>query len=239
MLRQETNAEGLQKVTHSENAAKLKTLEETFSRKRIGRNDLPEDSKERSALLYKIQEHINSLEGSELDDYLEKIDSIIPADSDIKSIRWEITHMKIYAWIGKLIQEKHRLPTVSEIAHQSKYSRKTIHAHLKDFESSPFYEEEKQKFKILHNTILNRLFEFGFDGDVKACRLFLEATEGLKPKENTRNYIQINSLVVTDEVIKGLPESRVKEIESIIRNSLAEIRNHSIGLRGTQNTGAE
>ncbi len=75
---------------------------------------------------------------------------------------------------------------------------------------------------MLNSTILSRLFDLGFNGDVRACRLFLDFTSGIKGKD-TVNYIQINSLLVTEDTIKQLPHARLKEIEILIKKAMSEI----------------
>ncbi len=212
----------LQKVTESKNA-RLTTLEETFKKEKVTPHDLPLDSVERKRLTDKIEAHINSLRGSDLDEYLEKIEAIIGPESDIKNQTWERAHSQIAIWLGRLMREYNRVPTVTEIAKETNYSRKTIHSHLKEFESSTFFQEEKQKFKLLNSTIMSRLFEMGFQGDVKACKLFLECTGEIKSKNGTVNYIQINSLLVTEDTIKLLPQVRLAEIEDLIKKAISEI----------------
>ncbi len=173
-------------------------------------------------MLDTIQDHIYTLKGSDLDHYLDKIESLMSPDSDLKNQTWERAHIAITVWMGKLMKEYNRVPSITEIAQETNYSRKTIHAHLKEFESSPFFQEERQKFKILNSTILSRLYDLAFHGDVKACRLFLEFTGGIKSKEII-NYIQINSLVVTEETIKQLPQVKQIEIENFIKKAISEV----------------
>jgi hypothetical protein len=107
---------------------------------------------------------------------------------------------------------------------ETKYSRKTIHAHLKDFESSSIYEEEKQKFKILNHLVISKLFSCAMNGDSRASKLFLEVTGAIKSKGIVNNYVQINSLVLTEALLKQMPENRVKEIESVIKLAMGELK---------------
>lgn len=211
----------LQKVTETK-GSRITKLEETFKKEKITPKDLPLNPAERKKLTDQIEAHIDSLRGSDLDEYLEKIESIIAPETDLKNQTWERAHTQIAIWLGRLMREYNRVPTVTEIAKESNYSRKTIHAHLKEFESSSFLQEERQKFKILNSTIMSRLFEMGFQGDVRACRLFLEFTGGIKSK-GTINYIQINSLLVTEDTIKQLPQARLAEIENLIKTAISEI----------------
>lgn len=220
------NGERLRKVTDSgaspSGKTTISTLEETFTKDKITTKDLPASKEERKRLIEQIEAHLRSLEGSELDDYLDRIDSLVEPGSDMKNQRWERTHLEILVCISRQAQESNRLPSITEIAQKTKYSRKTIHAHFADFETSPFFREERQKFKILNHTVLTQIFRSAIAGDVRASRLFLEFTGAVKSKGMIQNYIQINSLLVTEEMIKVLPEARLIEIESLIKMAISE-----------------
>ena len=215
---------GLQKVT----SRRITNLEETFALTKVTPENLPTNKKQRKRLYGKIQAHINTLKGSDLDNYLDKIKAIITPESHTRNETWERTHSQITIWIGRLMKEYNRLPSVCELSNETNYSRKTIHAHLKGFESSPFFEDQRQKFKLLNQTILSNLFRFAIAGDVRACRLFLEFTGAVNTKNIVQNYIQINSLVLTPEIVKQLPKPRLLEIENLIRTALPtrKLTNH-------------
>ncbi len=74
--------------------------------------------------------------------------------------------------------------------------------------------------------ILARLYDFAFQGDVKAAKLFLDATGNLNHSsnpmfiQNQNNYIQINGIVLSQESIKLLSPEQLTQIENIVKTVL-------------------
>ena len=68
------------------------------------------------------------------------------------------------------------MPTTSTLEGLTGFSRQTISKHLKTFKDREFYGLQEQQFKIMKYSILKKLFKMSMEGDVKACKLYLEAT---------------------------------------------------------------
>ena len=137
-----------------------------------------------------------------------------------KNHTWQKNHLRILAYMAKGMQELGRLPTTTELASQSGLSEETIYKHLKEFKNNSFYQDEFEKFKFMRLRVLTALFNFGIQGDVKACKYYLEYTEP-EPKQqaanfNQNNYIQLNSFSIRQEELNELPIQAKTEIEKII-----------------------
>jgi hypothetical protein len=120
------------------------------------------------------------------------------------------------------------MPTKNDIAKGTGLSRTTIYKHLKEYATHPLYAEEILKFKFMADRVLSKVFRIAVQdgGDVKAARLYLEATGclggnlGMNTTINTQNnYIQINQTKLSQEAVKHLTQEQLSQIESILNNS--------------------
>lgn len=200
----------------------LTEIEKVLDKKKIVPEDLtPLTMDERKAMEKKINDNLNSLSGDALDAYLEKIEKIVPGKTDLRHQQWEIHHSEISRVLHNYIIENSRPPTKNEISKETGLSRQTIAKHLKEFNNSDFYKEERAKFKMLSHRVLSRLYVIAREGNTRAARLYFEMTGELgnqRVKNNT--YIQINNVRVTNELIKQLPIQSIQEIEAIILSNL-------------------
>ena len=185
------------------------------------------DSDEKELFIELILEKINNLKGDERDTFLEKIESITP--QGLKNQIWESNHCAITIAISTLMQEYGRMPSKNEIASHSKLSRQTIHKHIKEISSHSLYEFELQQFKFASSKILAKLFKYAVNGDVKACKIYLDMV-GFKNDSidtgitsNTQNnFIQINNTILNQENLSKLNQSQIIEIENILKLALPE-----------------
>lgn len=67
---------------------------------------------------------------------------------------------------------------------------------------------------------MSRCYKFAIDGDMKAARLFFEATSDKRPQTSIQNqqnnFIQVNNLTITEEQINKLPEDKRKQMKHIL-----------------------
>jgi hypothetical protein len=75
--------------------------------------------------------------------------------------------------------------------------------------------------------VLARVYAFAVNGDVKAARLFLQATGYLQATNNPstgietqNNYIQINNTIINQSKLKELPLDKLTQIEEILNKVL-------------------
>lgn len=177
---------------------------------------------ERKALEDRVGQWLNQLEGEELEDFLVKIEEIVPSEGfkDLKNQIYEKNHVEICRVISNFIKSHNQIPTKNIIAKETGLSRQTVHKHLLNFSESEIYKEEMLKLRILNNKLLTNVYESAYNGNVKAARLFFEMTGELGNRSTNNFFIQINNLKVDESLIKQLPHTAVLEIESIITKSL-------------------
>lgn len=205
----------LQRLTES--------TEAILNKKKILPEDvLPLSAMDREALQNEINDTLSKLTGEDLEDYINKIEAIVPGKTDLRRQQWEFNHAEICRVISNHVKEYNRPPTKNEIAKETGLSRPTIYKHLMEFEGSEFYTEQSKKLKILNHKLMAKVYQFACNGSVKAARLYFEIT-GELGKRTTKNYfIQINNLKVNETLIKALPKNALEEIEQIICRSIPE-----------------
>lgn len=160
---------------------------------------------------------LNTTKGPELDRLIEKADAVIP--KDIKNQLWEINHAKIQGAITNHIVETNGMPTKTHIADLTGLSRATIYKHLKEFDTHTLFKEHSKSFKFMAEQILVRVYKKAMQGEIKAMRLYLEATGYIgqnSPIRNQNNYIQINTTRLTPEVIQQMTPDQLQQIEQIV-----------------------
>jgi Cdc6-like AAA superfamily ATPase len=116
-----------------------------------------------------------------------------------------------------------RMPSKTEIGTEAGLSRQTVHKHLTNFTAHPLYQEELEQHRFMSSRILAKLFSLASMGDVRAAKLYLDATcnsaETRTPRtiiEHQNNYIQINETVLSQETIKGLDPAQLESIERLL-----------------------
>jgi len=172
-------------------------------------------TEERAELEQKINRSLNTLTGQELNDYVEKIEGIVPGKTDLRHQQWDLNHTEIARVISNFIKTNNRPPTKNEIAKETGLSRQTVSVHLKEFNQTEYYQEERQKFKMLSHRVLSKVYQHACTGNMKAARLFFEMSGEMK--HNTKNfYIQINNIRVDENLIQSLPKDALRQIEQII-----------------------
>lgn len=219
----ENTKEGLQKFTDFE--SKMSYL---LSLKTITHDDLEfMSNSDMDSFNSNLTSQLNTLTGDERETFLEKIEPITP--QLVKNQLWESNHATITYTISSLIQEYGRMPSKNEIALNTKLSRQTVHKHLKEFSNHAFYKEELQQFKYASVKILARLYKYAMNGDVKACKVYLDMV-GFKNDSidsgitsNTQNnFIQINNTILNQENLSKLNQSQIIEIENILKMAIPE-----------------
>ena len=185
------------------------------------------DSEEKGLFIKILIDKVNILKGDQREDLLEKIEPITP--QSLKNQLWESNHLEITYAISTLMQEYGRMPSKNEIALETKLSRQTVHKHIKEFSSHSLYKFELQQFKFASSKVLAKLFKYAVNGDVKACKVYLDMV-GFKNDSidsgitsNTQNnFIQINNTILNQENLSKLNQSQIIEIENILKLALPE-----------------
>lgn len=202
---------------------KLTEFQQLMSKKKITREDTDSMSKEeRKRFQDFVNQHIRTLEGQAVDNFMEKIEDTLSDKNkyQLKNQLWEHNHASIRRAISKFICENGRAPLKNEIAEETKLSRQTIAKHLKEFSSSEEYEELQNEFKLLNHQVLGQVYRYAIDGNIKAARLFFEMTGSLGQAKAKNVFIMINNIRVDENMIKKLPQEAVIAIEAIITKNI-------------------
>ena len=159
-----------------------------------------------------FKQHLNKmaegLNGIEYDNLFDKIELIV--DAETRNARWEFNHAKITYAISEFLINHGRTPSVFEIADKTGLSRTTTHKHLKEYASSPLYQNHIEQFKFLSTRLLTTVYELALKGDMGAAKLYFNIIGNLQPNptntliQNQNNFIQINGTVLSQESIKSL-----------------------------------
>lgn len=150
---------------------------------------------------------------------------ILPAiEKDQNAREYEKNHGNIIIAISNLMNLNCRMPTLAEIAKEAGLSRHTIRKHFKEYKENPLFRQEEEQFKIMKGIMLAKIFRLASNGDVRAAKLYMEATGMLGNKttvyknviENQNNYIQINETRLFQEQIKKLSPEKLQKLEHIL-----------------------
>lgn len=219
-----TLEKGLQKFTESE-----RKVNELLTLRKINKIDLIQaqlSDDELGALLDQVRETINTLDGVERDEFIEKVEFLLSADT--KNQLWESNHINITYAISTLMQELGRMPSKNEIANKAELSRQTVYKHMKDYACHPQYFLQMDQFRFMGAKVLARVFHFAVEGDMRAAKLYFDLI-GMNGQnanntliQNQNNYIQINGVVLSQENIKRLNPEQLNTIETILKTALPE-----------------
>jgi predicted transcriptional regulator len=163
---------------------------------------------------------LNRLKGEERDNFLAKIDPILPPAT--KSDIWDYNNHRISNAISSYMSEYGVMPSQSDIAEETGLSRQTVSKHFKEYKAKPEFIAQMEQFKFMAPKMLANVFKAAGTGDIRAARLYFEMVGAMnKPQANTvingqNNYIQINNTILSQENLKQLSEEQLKQIESII-----------------------
>lgn len=139
--------------------------------------------------------------------------------NDGRNALWDYNHIQIILGITLLTKEKNRFPTRTELSNKTGLSRQTIDKHLKEYFGSHEYIEKQNEYMIMREKVLANVFCQAEGGDIRAAKVFLDATENVLPNvsiRNQNNFIQINGIVISQEQIKELPESEQVRLAKLL-----------------------
>jgi hypothetical protein len=183
--------------------------------------DIEDFSKvERDYLAETATEKLEKLTGTERDNFLNKIDPIVPEST--KNQLWEYNQMVISRAISKFICEHGFMPPKTVIAGETGLSRQTVVKHFAAYKTHPEYMAAVEQFKFMAPMALASVFKAVINGDTKAARLYFEMVGAMnKQQPNTvvnkqNNYIQINNTILSQENLGQLTAEQLNQIENII-----------------------
>ena len=195
-----------------------------LAQKKINVKDIEDlNELEREYLRESCTRRLRQLHGGERDDFLEKIDLIIPAST--KSDIWDYNHSLINDAVAGYMRDHGIMPIQSIIAEKTGLSRQTVAKHFSAYKRRPEITTEMEQFKFMATRILANVFKFALNGDMKAARLYFEMVGNLNKKQSgtvvneQNNYIQINNTILSQENLKQLSAEQLNQIENIIMSA--------------------
>jgi L-arabinose isomerase len=162
---------------------------------------------ERHIYLRFLYSALNILAFDDRDRLLHRIENLLTEET--KNNIWDTEHVSIVNVFDTLTRDKNRLPARIELADKSSLSQKSIEKHIAEYFQSYHYKQRQQEFMLMRERLLSHCYKFAINGDMKAARLFFEATSDKRPetsiKNQQNNFVQINNLTITEEQINKLP----------------------------------
>lgn len=198
-------------------------IQHLFPLNKISEKDIEDLNKlDRGCLAQTCTEIVHKLKGVERDNFLDKIDLIIPAST--KSDIWEYNHSVISSAVAGFMCQHGTMPTKNAIAEKTGLSRQTVAKHLKEYQRHPEFTTEMEQFNFMVPNVLASVFKFAINGDMRAARLYFEMVGAVNKKHTStvvnkqNNYIQINNTILSQENLNELTTAQLNQIENIITN---------------------
>lgn len=119
----------------------LLSLDKITREDTMGMTDL-----ERQYLSETVTARLRQLSGAERDEFLDKIDMIIPGNT--KHEIWEYNQVLISKAVSKLMGAEGFMPTRQNIADETGLSRQTIYNHIKNYKQHPEFIIEMEQYKF-------------------------------------------------------------------------------------------
>jgi hypothetical protein len=219
----DSHKKGLQKFAKSELAKQLPDDVENVLATIIGANklqlediwDLTEDQKKKIKSV--LTAGFLTLADEDREQFFVNSDPILSTKS--RNEIWERNHYCILNVISWQTIQHRQVPTIKDIAEETGLSRVTVAKHLKEYYESETFKEKENAWKFLREKLLSKIYSFAYDGNMRAAKIFIDATDD-KPlaaiKNQQNNYIQLNGLIITEEQIKNLPPDKLKKIQQIL-----------------------
>ena len=171
------NTQGLQKLTH------LTILE----KESINHDDLNQlSSVELKRFHSKCNRIMAKLKGRDRDVFTKKLWGILSEES--KNIMWVNNHEMIKNALHNSIKKDGFFPDSTRLKELTGLSRQTIYKHLKTFNNSELHNEYKDACKVLESNVIQLVYQLAMNGDLKACKLFLELSGAIN-RMNPSTYI--------------------------------------------------
>ena len=221
-LSMESPRKGLQKFTKSQLANTLPNDVEDALLAIINGNklsiediwDLTDDQRKKIQAV--VTAGFLTLVDEDREQFFENTDPILSTKS--RNEIWERNHDCILNVISWQTIHSRQVPTITAIAEETKLSRVTVTRHLREYYDSPTFKEKENVFKFLREKLLGRIYSFAYDGNMRAAKIFVDATDERPPltvHNQQNNYIQVNGIVITEEQVKSLPIDKLEKIREI------------------------
>jgi hexokinase len=179
---------------------------------------LPEQTRE--SLRWIFTAGIISLSGEDRETFLQNTEEAYSEET--RSEIWERNHKVIIQAVDYLYRRSGRMPSITSIAMETHLSRVTVRKHLTEYYNSKTGKEKEYQYKFLREALMSKVYEAAYYGDMKAARIFLEASAPTEPRQKIKNqqnnFIQINGATITQEQIKLLPVDQQAKLFDMLQS---------------------
>ena len=171
------NTIGLQKLT----------VTEILEKESINNDDLNQLSNaDKKKFNNKCGATLSKLKCDDRDKFLKKIWGVVSEEG--KKAIWSSNHEKIKFALHNSIKKEGYFPNASRLVELTGLSRQTIYKHLNTFKDSELYNEYRDACKVLESNVIQLVYQLAMNGDLKACKLFLELSGAIN-RMNPSTYI--------------------------------------------------
>jgi hypothetical protein len=186
------------------------TVSELLKKDTITKEDFEKLSNDEQTELFELfNNKFQESKGTTKDKLLKQAWEIIP--TNIKNALWEMNHNNIIAHIHNGIVQENKMPTIIHLEKATGLSRQTISKHLKEFKEHDLYKEHQAQFKILGTSILRKLFSLAMNGNVQACKIYLDAMGETNQHIRANQYIDKQQNNFNSETITGMKIINIQE----------------------------
>jgi hypothetical protein len=143
-------------------------------------------------------------------------------EEDNRSMQFQRNQNTIKQALIAYINVHGKLPSTSTLSKITDLSRPTIQNHLKEDVLNSIFKQEVLKVQLLSSNLLVKMYKMAEEGDLRAMKLLFDIQQtGHKIQVNTQNnFVQINSLKISNTNLEQLSTKAKNKIESILRNEL-------------------
>ncbi len=144
-----------------------------------------------------------------------------------QQVTWEENHAIIINFIRDWAHRYNSVPSKTEISIRLGLSRKTVSKHLSDFKENQKYKDRQEAEAFMLDAIKDRVAASALNGDIKAAKLYWDFAGQLNHSSNPEkghtyinnqhNYLQLNGITLTQELIASLTPEQLSKIEEVLK----------------------
>ena len=228
-MKTESNLSKKRKVKSSEKSCQRLTngqpdFTALLRKKKLFKEDIEGWSGQNIDKLYKhIQQEFNNVSKEDFDFLMGKYYQVIPEDA--KNQLWDMNHIKILEAMNRMLSKHGLFPTKTYLATETGLSRNTIQKHLDRYQDSSQHKFYRESLVLIHQNLLSTLYHQAYHGNMKAARLYMEAT-GLiqsstyRQDANNSNFIQINGITINQTLLNSLSTDIQQTITKLILSTI-------------------
>lgn len=174
-----------------------------------------------------VQRKIREADPDESIKLTDKIAHLVEFNDKRQQEIWEENHALIMNFIRDWAHRYHTVPSKTEIAIRLGMSRKTVTKHLTDYKENQKYRDRQEAEAFMLDAIKDSVAASALNGDMRAAKLYWDISvkqtgntgneKGHTYINNQHNYLQLNGIVLTQELIASLSPVQLAKIEEVLK----------------------